>query len=203
MKKIVGVDIDGVLANFIEAYSARLAQAHGSDLIPPGEQPTQWFFAEEYGYSEAEDEQAWGTILADPQFWEGLRAYPDTERFLGSLRPGLRASALTEDDEVYFLTVRPGLVSKAQTERWLRAHGFPEPTVLIARGDKGSLARGLELTHFLDDRPANCFSVRDGSPKTQVTMLAKPYNAWCRRECRDRKIRVVESPLEFSASLLG
>lgn len=169
----IGCDMDGVLADFNKAYRERLADVTGRDLIPAGFVPSTWFYAtEEFGYTKEEDNATWRSITSDVMFWNNLFAYPDAKWFLQTLLHSL--------DEVYFITTRPGRLVKLQSEMWLRRLGYVEPTVLIAKNAeaKGLLAKGLGLTHFIDDRPENCLAVRRHSPSTKIYLLDYPYNRW-------------------------
>jgi len=178
---IVGCDVDGVLADFNTAYRQRLIDVTGRELIPPfvnGHEPGMWYYAtDEYGYTKEEDSAVWKSIIADPYFWGDLTNYPDTRRFIADLYMNV------DPEMVYFITTRPGVKVKDQTEEWLRVRGVYNPTVLIAADAeaKGRLAVGLGLTHFIDDRPENCFSVLYHSPETKVYLLTHKYNLWAQR----------------------
>lgn len=195
-KVIVGVDLDGVLANFNAAYRRKLIAVTGRDLIPEGEEPPVWDYAcPYYGYTRDEDKATWAAIIADPYFWFGLEAMPDAYGFLADVG---------HMDEVYFMTTRPGLDVKGQSEHWLFDSGANDgPTVLICRGEKGHLARGLGLTHFIDDKPENCLSVATISPATAVYLLACKYNEWAWKDPRyvEAGVRVVRSLDIFSEVL--
>lgn len=182
MKPIIGVDVDGVLANFNAGYRQRLIEVTGRNLIPiedcrgaaPGEEPPCWDYAPHYGYTRDEDKRTWASITNDPRFWLNLAPLPEGEPFLQALQ---HAVLLRNGEvEVYFITSRPGVLVKMQTELWLRRAGWSLPrTVLIARGDKSGIAKGLGLTHFLDDRPENCIGV-DVNTDAAVYMPSCRYN---------------------------
>jgi len=156
----VGVDVDGVLADFNAGYRRRLCEVTGRDLFPPGYYaPTEWHYPNKsLGYTADEIGATWESIKADRMFWLNLKPLPGAQALITALlnRPW--------QIDVYFITARPGIKAKRQTERWLAnvwnyydAH--VTPTVLIASGSKGNIAEGLRLTHFIDDRPDNCEAV--------------------------------------------
>jgi 5'(3')-deoxyribonucleotidase len=169
----IGCDMDGVLADFNNAYRQRLIDITGRTLIPEGFQPPTWYYAtDHYGYTKAEDDATWKSITSDPHFWVDLNAYPKAKDFLRELNGH-------KDADLYFITTRPGLNVKRQSEWWLHPY-VTHPTVLIAKNaeSKGLIAAGLQLTHFIDDRPENCLAVKVHSPSTEVFLLDYPYNEW-------------------------
>lgn len=170
MSKRVGVDIDGVLANFCEGYAEIITRQTGIEFPDLGkpEWPPVWYWDRAAGLTPEQEKIAWDEIKSDPLFWYKLNARPGAERFLHLL------TDLVAD--IYFITDRPGWESKLQTELWLVQHGFGTvPTVLISR-NKAALADGLNLTYYLDDKTENCVNVKDNST-TEAFMLAAPYNA--------------------------
>jgi 5'(3')-deoxyribonucleotidase len=191
---VIGVDVDGVLANFNKAYRQRLIKITGRALIPEGEDPPCWNYAPHYGYTKEEDSRVWESIKEDRDFWRGLEALPGARALLFALQD----VQFYRDAEIYFITSRPGATAKEQTERWLEAHGFIDPTVLIARGEKGFFAQGLRLTHFLDDKPENCYSVKQASPKTHNYLLSARYNEAQHDEAREQGIVVIRTLAEFA-----
>lgn len=175
----IGIDVDGVLANFNEAFIQRCIDITGKDLFPPRpfDIPT-WHYPQHYGYTEAEmkfpDGPVWASIIADETFWYMLKPYDDAVEFLSELDHG--------EHEIYFVTNRAGVQVKAQTESWIEFHGyglkspnFSFPTVLIS-SLKGDVARALDLDLYIDDKTENCIDVRHMHPRTKVFMLARPWN---------------------------
>jgi hypothetical protein len=166
----IGCDIDGVLADFNTAFIARVILVTGKDLFPvrPFDIPT-WNYPEHYGYTGAEVSAVWESIKADDNFWASLPAYDDTRATLFHL-----SNQQYMGDDIYFVTARPGVFAKQQTERWLRANGFTNPTVLIS-SLKGHCAEALALDRYLDDRWENALSVAD-TPDTYPYLLVRPWN---------------------------
>lgn len=197
--KIIGCDVDGVLADFNEGYRRTLCTIGGrngfeNEPVASCWEPPQWYYAEHFGYTKDEDTRAWNEMLSSPVYWRLLNPYPGVCEFLHKLRQ--------VNAEIYFITTRPGQTCKVQTECWLEAMGFYRPTVLIARGDKGGIARGLQLTHFLDDRPENCFDVHDTFPTCATFLFSRRYNVNYQEYARQREIRVVTQLQEFLTEVL-
>lgn len=166
---IIGVDIDGVLAQFNESYIDLVIKVTGKDLFPP--RPfaiTTWNYPEAYGYSNEEVSAVWKAIIASRDFWRKLQPYDDAKSFLRQL--------WQRDQEVYFITSRVGDHVREQTEFWLKHMGFYHPTVLIS-SEKGECCHALKVDFYIDDKNENCVDVAMKSPITYGYMLARPWNA--------------------------
>lgn len=130
------------------------------------------------GYTAEVTKKVWGEIKADPMFWMNLQP---VKRDLTSLR--IVVDTLERHHDVYYITSRPGLEVKRQTENWLAEHvdypvidGFM-PTVLIVGTDaKGAMCKHLQLDAYIDDNYENCFQCGVQSPKTRTYMLDRAYN---------------------------
>lgn len=163
-----GIDLDGVLADFTHGY-VQLVKAWTGKDIP--EVPQTWNWDMDNGVTREENTEMWKHIRSSSFFWSGLRPMGDPSALYEALLE------LRDVGDLYFITTRPGVSAKEQTEEWLQGH-FPliQPTVLIDGGGKGPLARGLTLTHFIDDRPENIEDVASWSPATRVFLKNAPYN---------------------------
>src|SRR5215203_3968957 len=103
-----------------------------------------------------QQKRLWRHVETVDNFWETLQEIePGSIARLGAL-------AMERRWEVIFLTRRPGSAgstSQLQTQRWLRAKGFPFPSVFVVRGSRGQIAASLGLDFVIDDRPENCVDV--------------------------------------------
>jgi 5'(3')-deoxyribonucleotidase len=192
----IGIDIDGVLADFNVPYRELLLK-EGLNIPPiSNTYPDVWSYDKAAGLSKAAENQIWGHIGNSPDFWRNLPAYPDTQGFMTYLFD----CYAFQNADIYFITSRPGLTAKDQTETWLQNMMFPfstfYPTVLIS-SEKGMCARALKLTHYVDDRNENCADVYVNSPTTQTFMLARPWN-----QCQDGILRL-DSLDEFESIIAG
>ncbi len=181
MANRIGVDCDGVLANFHAGFINLLVKQTGIDLFQPKPYvPEVWNYARAAGYSNADHlNECWDTIHTSEDFWELLGAYPETPEILAQLY-----GRVLKGDDVYFITTRPssGLISaKYQTEMWLQDH-YPGssidefvPTVIIT-ATKGKVASALNLTHFIDDKWENCVDVEVSTDDCVVYLLDRPWN---------------------------
>jgi hypothetical protein len=110
----------------------------------------------------------WQHVAQTENFWSSL----------GEVEPGavakLSTLARTLRWEVIFLTQRPpsaGETTQVQSQRWLAAHGFEFPSVMVMRGSRGKVAAALALDVVIDDRPDNCLDVLSDSQ-------AQPFLIW-------------------------
>ncbi len=164
---IIGCDVDGVLADFNEAFIARVVKVTGRNLFPEGYEPHTWDYPEALGYTKDETTQVWTGIQEDRTFWSSLLGYEGAMENIERL-----INRQAEGDDVYFITSRPGILAKRQTEEWLSRRGFPRPTVLIS-SDKGRVAKALKLNRYIDDRTENAISIPE---ETRSFLLTRPWN---------------------------
>lgn len=177
----IGFDVDGVLALFDTGYRQKLKQVSGKDgTLGVSEEPPCWNWPTECGYTQEDDNAAWKAIKADERFWVSLPPMPQARQALTIL-----SEAYNEGHEVYFITHRMGVNPHMQTSAWLVNNGYLGfPNVLVT-GNKGPIAKGLQLTHFIDDKPENCVDVAAATlkvnslekPTTRVFCLNARYNA--------------------------
>jgi uncharacterized HAD superfamily protein len=163
----IGVDLDGVLVDFNTEYAKRLGIT-----LPPGG-PQLWDYPKHMGVDPVVYEREWDRLETDTLFWSELPAYANAAEAISWLW-WLRNNG----HAIYFITSRPsGWSMKLAAEAWLRTHGFNVPTVLFTR-TKGPVAKGLELTHFIDDKPENVLEVAEAcGPTCEVALYDQPYNA--------------------------
>lgn len=173
----VGVDIDGVLADF--TFSARqlckyLFNGRPDDsLIQTG-----WGF-DSLGLTKEEENLMWRTIDAQRNWWTTFRRMPNTNLL----------KHLTNEHRVIFITNRKdgddgSWPIEVQSAEWLREQfNIFSPNVIIS-DSKGPVALGLKLDYFIDDRPKNVEEVCQGAPKCMTYLLDATYN----KECPARRI---------------
>lgn len=161
----VGVDIDGVLANFTSAFKQEAEQVLDRKLEG---QPADWEMSN--WMTEAEQTKVWNRIKASED-WFSL--------YVGPL-PGVIRSITHLDKfaDPYFISTRiqtAGKPIKVQSQVWLNELGIEFPTVIITK-DKGIVAKALKLEAFVDDKPENLEDIAKESPTTKLFLLEASYN---------------------------
>jgi uncharacterized HAD superfamily protein len=171
----IGVDIDGVLANFVGQARADLQTILGDGRPADDLIQTSWNFTS-LGITKQEENQLWRYIDEFRNWWLQLERMPNTNYL----------RHLCDNARVIFITNRKdgnknwgSLPIEDQSRKWLeRRFHIPHPTVLIS-DNKGPLVAGLGLDYFIDDRPKNVEEVVAASPATVTYLLDATYNKEC------------------------
>src|SRR5262245_44028444 len=142
----LGIDIDGVLADFRTAFRNTARDCLRRDvLLETG--------GEKAAVDPVDVERVWNHIARSPNWWMGVRAYEPAEI--------AQLYALTRSGkwEVCFLTKRPasaGDTVQFQTQWWLEQQGFYLPAVITVPGARGDLADAMPLDLAVDDQFVHC-----------------------------------------------
>lgn len=177
----IGVDIDGCLAKFNEAFCVLARAEYSHVIIPPGLRdgtwPTRWAYCDELGLTDRQEDALWARIR-ESGFWRRLDPIPGATAALTRLYQLTTNS--TTDWRVYFITSRPGQFAHRHTVEWLAEHGYPWPYVEIVGDphDKGLAAKALQLDAMIDDRPENLIAVKEHRPACVTYLVDRPYNRW-------------------------
>jgi len=126
--KRIGLDIDGVLADFATAFSEKMGLPHKGNK--------SWYMS-----YKAKDPDLWAKLLEDKEFWLGLKPLidPDSLTF----------------EPVAYVTARS--IPQAWTEEWLEVNGFPCNEVVVIDGSGGVHGSKVEALNerdvdiFIDD----------------------------------------------------
>jgi hypothetical protein len=171
---VVMLDIDGCLVDFVKGYTSLGNDYFDSPIfsvldqqswIGPGA-PKPW----DLNLTATQHDFLWAKIKSSEIFWTQLNPLlqPSTYRAIDDLQ---------RDHDLYFVTNRPGVDVKAQTEAWLSTHGIHEPSVILAHR-KGDVATGIGANFALDDKAGNAVFMKYASPSTRVYLLDRPYNLY-------------------------
>jgi len=176
----IGIDMDGVLADFNTAYIRLCREVTGRDLYPADYQPHTWNYPESLGYTSDEVGRTWKVIREDPTFWQNLGTYDTTYQDIYTL-----CLLIDAGHTIHFVTNRMGVDPKTQTERWLEKQRFfpiEDHTVLIAN-DKAVAAKALRLDAYIDDKWENAVAVgalseleEEFSPLVKTYLFDRPWN---------------------------
>lgn len=182
----IGCDLDGVLADFNRSFITTLGEVTGRALIPAGTIPTVWDYPQHFGYTPKETSKVWEHIKDSGRWWANLSPLPDAHQFLNNL--GWRA------DKTTFITSRPGVTAKEQSQEWLGFFLDPVPDVVIA-SSKGPVYEALGITHVLDDKPEHIHAAIEAGAK--AVLLAQPWNEVERPALLRRGAIVIDSLEDF------
>ena len=180
----IGLDMDGVLADFASAFrdvevrlygpgpgivagnpEAEEEEQHPADGEPTAIKPSELTPRE----LKRRRDTVWRVIQSTENFWETLS--PTAEGLVARVHEMM----LRHRWEVFFITQRPatdGDTVQRQTQRWLVQQGFDLPSVLVLGGSRGAAAGALRLNYHVDDSPQNCIDVIADSPAKAILVLS-------------------------------
>jgi hypothetical protein len=158
----IGIDVDGVLADFRTAFHETARGSLGRQLEALHDPKSTQALAQD------EVKRVWAAVARTPNWWMTLKPYePDQIARLYSLT---RAAGW----EVFFLTNRPASAGDSvqfQTQWWIERHGFYMPAVLTIPGSRGEVANALRLHLVIDDLLLNCIEVVSASAAKALLLL--------------------------------
>jgi len=173
----IGFDLDGTVADMYSALHEEALKLFGEEALaksaykkappsPDGAEATPPDKTPEDETSAAAMEELHLTARQQMQLWDHVKKIENFWTRLPELEPGIIAriaKAATERQwEIIFLTTRPstaGEMTQLQSQRWLDAHGFRYPSVMVVQRSRGKIADALHLDAFVDDRPENCLDI--------------------------------------------
>ena len=172
----IGFDLDGTVADMYSALHVEALKLFGEEVLAKSA----------YKRAPASPDGADGAVAPDPedstgalamdelhlsarqqmQLWDHVKKIENFWTTLPELEPGIIAriakNAAERQWEIIFLTTRPstaGELTQLQSQRWLDAHGFRYPSVMVVQRSRGKIADALHLDAFVDDRPENCLDI--------------------------------------------
>lgn len=172
----IGFDLDGTVADMYSTLHEEALKLFGEEVLAKSaykKAPPSPDGAESAEAPVPEDST--GTLAMDElhlsarqqmQLWDHVKKIENFWTKLPELEPGIIAriakAASERQWEIIFLTTRPstaGELTQLQSQRWLDAHGFRYPSVMVVQRSRGKIADALELDAFVDDRPENCLDI--------------------------------------------
>jgi hypothetical protein len=187
----IGIDVDGVIADFRTAFHAAAVRCLRRDVEDSDD-------LESGGPVSPEDvRRVWDSIARTENWW--MDVPPHEPEQIARLYRLTRANGW----EVYFLTKRPpsaGDSVQFQTQWWIERFGFYLPAVLTVSGSRADVANGLRLDIVVDDQIVNCIEVISAAPIKALLMLRSSDPAG-RDYASSRGIGVVSSLSEGIAAL--
>lgn len=182
----IGLDIDGVLADFRSAFHATARRSLRHDIEDPVDPKSA------QALERKDVKRVWEMVAKTPNWWLELAPY-EPEQIAR-----LYALARSAGWEVFFLTNRPtsaGDTVQFQTQWWLERQGYYLPSVLTVPGSRGEVANGLRLDIVVDDLVMNCVEVV-GASTAKALLLMRGGDQAARKHATDRGIGVVSTLAE-------
>jgi uncharacterized HAD superfamily protein len=178
---MVGLDIDGVLADFISAFLRVLEARIGNGPIDPESITDPNFLNHPLVTTEIISE-CMINVSYDPKFWDALAPLPSAEQWQA-------LDQLSRKQKLVFVTHRYERVTYdigRVTRDWLRKHGIGNPVVYFTQNHKSELIEKLNVKLFVDDRHENC---RDVAENTQALVLM-PHRSYNQSFSHPRVLRI-------------
>ena len=160
---MLGLDIDGVVADFLSPFLRVVEKRSGNSPIPH-ESITDFNFKDHPFLSENIVDECMVAVSYDPVFWQRLCP-------LLSPQEWQKLDSLSRKGELVFITHRYERETydiHQVTCDWLGNHGIGKPVVYFTQESKAKLVDHLGVSLFVDDRHENCQEVAE---KTQATVV--------------------------------
>lgn len=180
---VLGLDIDGVVADFLSPFLGLLEKEIGKGPIA-AESLTSVDFTEHPVLTKEAIETCSDLVKRDPDFWSQLDSLLSEEQWA-------RLEDVNRQERLAFITHRSGHESfdiHGVTVQWLRRHGITEPKVHMAQETKSVFVEELKIELFVDDNYEVC---RDVAEQTAATVLM-PHHHYNRRFSHPRVQRIMQ-----------
>ncbi|MFQ5682314.1 MAG: hypothetical protein ACE5HC_03485 [Candidatus Binatia bacterium] len=167
---VVGLDIDGVVADFLSSFLRIVEKLVGDGPIYANT-ITDLNFTGHPHLSAKVIDTCMETVSYDPNFWQGLAPL---------LSPGEwhTLDLLSCKGQLVFVTHRYERetydINKV-TRDWLKKYGISQPSVYFTQDPKARLVGDLGVNIFMDDRYENCEDVAEHT-EAMVLMPDRSYN---------------------------
>ena len=195
---VIGCDMDGVVTNFVKAFSTRAHNLFPQAPIVNYMDVEAWQWKNWYmgGTGEGHEiiEKTWATIL-DPKdngkFWLGTEPLYN----LDYLRK------IYNQHPIVFITRRDGGNAALQTHQWLENYGMPDAFIMrVKKGEeKSQYCKLLDIHVMIDDSPKVAKDLLDNG--IQVVMPTYQYNVHVSKQKGLRRVFNLERALIVAEEL--
>jgi uncharacterized HAD superfamily protein len=168
----IGVDLDGVTADFCKRFSEVAHSLYTELPIMENYSDIKEWDWETWYCSKIQLNNVWSTVRCMENFWTTLEVF-HIEHFEYFRKNLMNLPKVN----VYFITARMktmGLSVAKQSTYWLKSVGWENPCVLEIF-DKGKAIKSLNISHFVDDRDLNIQDAYINSD-AQLYLYDAPYN---------------------------
>src|ERR1043166_5530311 len=183
---MIGLDIDGVLADFLPPFLKLLEKRVGNGPIDPLSIIDPSFISHPL-ISQELIAECMVEVSYNARFWEDLAPLPTSKQWQ-------ELENLSQKQKLVFVThryERDTYSIQQLTCDWLRKHGVTKPVVYFTQSYKSELVRELKLELFVDDRHENCLDIAENT-NAVVMMPHRSYN----NSFRHPKVRRTQAPEE-------
>ncbi|MDA0745313.1 MAG: hypothetical protein O2954_02270 [bacterium] len=156
----IGIDIDGVTADFVTAFMPVLTEVLGRPVCY--EEMTSYRFQDTFGYSDEVEAH----LQAEIDRRDLMRTLPVMPGALEAVQRFVR------NHEVHFITARTESRWGEVTQAWLDSRGFPYTSVRFREGRKAEAREGFDL--FLEDYLDNALDLV--TQEIHVCLFDHPWN---------------------------
>lgn len=180
MKLKIGIDLDGVSANFTKGVCELFDKLKiNHKPVNSKEDIKEWYFEDWMGVNETQVSRMWDEVDKSKIFWLNLSLIdPEGWKLL------IENLANREDVELFFITARTlGRNLREQTFKWLQMQGIKYPTLIFCN-EKIKLIDALKLDYYIDDSPSFFEKLNDkfiNHYECKAYVLNYPYNAHLER----------------------
>ena len=200
MNKNIGMDIDGILANFHFGFSKVANRLFGSPIIEDINDVKAYRW-EDWGYplDKKQHNKVWREIDENVNgFWFSLTPLVDNYIFS-------KLKAMESDGyNFFFITSRKntaGHTALDQTKAWIERYTALKSFSVIPSHRKGGILDRAEIDYFIDDLPENIIEASIEAPKCKSFLLIRNYNTFAiefiKKAHRFKNIEIIYSVEEF------
>lgn len=148
----VGIDLDGVTANFVGSFVSYLENKYGKKI--PSEQVTSYYWYETVDW------------LSETMFWDSFHEFGENGGY-GRLELMPQAKSAIEilknNRDLYVITHRPKYAYK-DTVEWLDKNiSIPESKLYLTDRPKSEIVNELNLESYIDDSPHTLEDLADNT----------------------------------------
>jgi len=196
----IGMDIDGVLANFHYGFSKVANQLFASPIVKDINEIKAYRW-EDWGYplDKKQHNKVWREIDNSIQnFWFNLESLITNKEF-----SKLQHMA-NKGHNFFFITSRKNTAGNSalfQTKKWIEYKLKLTNFSVIPSHRKGGILDRAEVDYFIDDLPENIIEAAIEAPKCKSFLLVRPYNAYAiefiQKSHKFKNIGIVYSVEEF------
>lgn len=171
----VGVDLDGVCANFTKKFSQFCNEIYGAKcyIVEDNSSLKDWHWHHWYPIKEIEVQHVWEEIKKTRDFWTSLELLNrgQWEYFIDKI-------GKSNNINVYFITTREetiGMTATKQSALWLEMNKWTQPFVIKTKM-KEKFIEDLNIEFFIDDKAENLIDIKTYNPNCRIYAQDVPHN---------------------------